>query len=168
MNAARSDSVPSALLLTKSLDRCCSNQPASDVATARMKPSLSLRSVSRSVPSAAARPCVEDAIAIGGLSEAVEMRRHADPAAVPLRVDVGVAAAARLAIGFAVAEPGVDQCELAHEAHAHVDRLEAAAGRAGRDALDERAAIEDRAVDGRYDEVVGQVLLVPSDVALLG
>ena len=49
-NAARSDSVPAGLLLTKSLDTCWSNHAASEAPTARMNSWFSRRKRARSLP----------------------------------------------------------------------------------------------------------------------
>src|SRR6185436_1998264 len=165
MNAARSDSVPSGLLFTKSARRWRSNQVASELATARMNWSLSWRSMPRSSAS------VERGAVVGMVaprSEQIEMRRHAQPAAIALRVDVGVAAVGRPAVGLGAAKARVHQRQLADEADAHVHRLERARAVRPADALQERRAIADRTVDQAAREVLRQVLGVPGDVVVLG
>src|SRR5688572_17842830 len=106
--AARSTSVPSALLLRKSAARLRSNQATSDIRTERMKPWLSSCRISRSL-------CT---------LEAVEVRGNAEPAAVAPRIDIGVASRPRLPVRPGVAESGMDERQGIEQPDAHVDGLE--------------------------------------------
>src|SRR5688500_219520 len=146
--AARSTSVPSALLLRKSADRLRSNQATSDIRTERMKPWLSSCRTSRSL-------C---------MSEPVEVRANAEPAAGAPRIDIGVASRPRLPVGLRIPESGMDQREGIEQPDAHVDGFEVRAGIGSGDAGEECLAVDDRGVGIACQEILGQVLLVPADI----
>src|SRR5690606_14948027 len=80
------------------------------------------------------------------LRSAGHVRRYCEPAAVPARPDVGVAALALLAGGGAVARAGVDERDVAEDADPDILDVEAADGDGACGLLQELAAVDQGAV----------------------
>jgi hypothetical protein len=95
------------------------------------------------------------------------MRGYREPLSVPARPDIGIAAVPLLAIRRGVAGARVNDRDIAEDADFDVLRREAADRDRSSGLCQELLLVDQRPVRVRTQEVVGQDLIEPPDIAML-